>query len=73
MGYPKWLHKGWKATEKSYGHFEPTASKLVHSAEQEKWTLSKGYGEAVPAVAPLNESEDEAFEALAPKVSKKVK
>lgn len=31
LEYPKYLHKGWKATAKGGGHFEPAESRLVKS------------------------------------------
>lgn len=49
--WPKWVHKGWKATGKTPGHFEPAESKLVHSEEQLK-ELGGDWTDSPPKSAP---------------------
>lgn len=47
--FPKYLHKGWKETDKAPGHYEPEVSKLAHSPEQEKELIAKGFSHAPPS------------------------
>lgn len=47
--YPKWLHKDWKETDKAPGHQEPGKSVLVHSTDEEKAYVARGFSDAPPS------------------------
>lgn len=47
--FPKWVHKGWKASSKGGNHETPSESRLVQSAEELK-ALGSEWSEEPPKV-----------------------